>query len=75
MNKKSKGKQRLSKAKKTERKPAETSNESWYCFMCEENVRERMICCRACERWAHVDCAGVDDDLFVCEACESEIND
>ena len=43
--------------------------------MCEENVRERMICCRACERWAHVDCAGVDDDLFVCEACESEIND
>ena len=75
VNKKSKGKQRLSKAKKTEGKPAKTSNESWYCFMSEENVRERMICCRACERWPYVECAEVDDDLFVCEACESKIND
>ena len=32
-----------------------------------------MICCRGCAKWVHVDCAGTDDDLFVCEICSDNI--
>ena len=71
---KPKSKQRLSKAKKVDGKAAEDRHENWYCFMCEEDIEETMICCRACHQWVHVACAGVDDDLFVCETCKPEFN-
>ncbi len=43
--------------------------ESWYCFICKENFRERMICC-ACERWVHVDCVEL---MMICLYAKSVI--
>lgn len=51
-----------------------SDTDSWYCFMCEESYKEKMICCRGCAKWVHVDCAGTDDDLFVCEICSDNIS-
>ena len=42
---------------------------SWHCFICDDSFVEEMICCRNCEKWVHVDCAGTDDILFVCDIC------
>ena len=48
-----------------------TSTCSWHCFiiLCDDSFVEEMICCRNCEKWVHVDCAGTDDILFVCDLC------
>ena len=51
-----------------------SDTDSWYSFMCEESYKEKMICCRDCANWVHVDCAGTDDDLFVCEICSDNIS-
>lgn len=50
-------------------KPADNSNVP--CFYCFETVDEGWIQCPQCQKWAHIACAGVDDDekYFLCEQC------
>ena len=42
-----------------------SDTDSWYCSMCEESYKDKMICCRDCAKWVHVECAGTYGDLFV----------
>ena len=51
-----------------------SDTDSWYCFMCEESYKEKMVFCRDCAKLVHVDCADTDDDLFVCEICSNNIS-
>ena len=51
-----------------------SDTDSWYCFIGEASYKEKMICCRDCATWVHADCAGTDDDLFVCEICSDDIS-
>ncbi|KAJ8883508.1 hypothetical protein PR048_015352 [Dryococelus australis] len=43
--------------------------DSWFCFMCEEDPQEEMILCQAFVRYVHTNCGGVmpkqkDDEFF-----------
>ena len=42
------------------------SSEAWYCLMCDDTVKEDMIKCQVCLRWAHSACTGVVNGLDVC---------
>ncbi|KAK6993607.1 tigger transposable element-derived protein 6 [Biomphalaria glabrata] len=45
-------------------------SQNWYCFICEENLKEDMIQCLICASWAHIACAGCENaDTYTCELC------
>ena len=48
------------------------SSDAWYCFMFEGSVKEDIIECQACLRWAHIECTGVGNRVeCVCELCDN----
>ena len=79
MSKKQKGKGK-SKGKRLriatpEPESSESEEDETCCLFCCEaysvSANEGWIQCTACRRWAHDDCAGIDDDgeHFVCDIC------
>lgn len=48
-------------------------NESWYCFICQEDYAEDMVLCSVCHTYVHQLCAAYDpreDTLYLCPECE-----
>jgi len=48
-------------------------NESWYCFLCHEDVQRDMRKCDVCASYVHEECAGLtqyDLEVFVCPNCD-----
>ena len=48
-----------------------TTSDDATCLYCAEMHDEEWIQCTNCKRWAHTECAGVDehDEGFICELC------
>ncbi|KAK6998413.1 tigger transposable element-derived protein 6 [Biomphalaria glabrata] len=45
-------------------------SQNWYCFICEENLKEDMIQCLICASWVHIACAGCENaDTYTSELC------
>ena len=47
----------------------EKKTETWFCFYCQQDIQEDMICCQVCKEWAHSACAGTKGPAFICERC------
>lgn len=46
--------------------------QSWYCFICDENLQEDMIKCSVCHSWVHAACAGCENEKnYTCDLCSS----
>lgn len=49
--------------------------ESWFCFLCGEDVVKDMSLCNGCQRYVHEECVGLTKDdkneKFVCPDCEN----
>ena len=43
-------------------KKTKEKGESWYCFICDENLQEDMVQCSVCDTWVHAACAGSESD-------------
>nr|XP_047146707.1 uncharacterized protein LOC124819280 [Hydra vulgaris] len=46
-------------------------NKSWFCYLCEENIK-KSIQCLTCQGWSHNDCAGVNQKQkrYICNFCQ-----
>jgi len=54
------------------KKQEQSSTNSEPCLYCNETLNiGKWIQCQTCNKWAHYECAGVDDDVFnfICELC------
>lgn len=62
---------KLAKKFKSEKKNTE-NDESWYCFLCNQDAKIAMRACIACKTYAHESCIELesdDEDAFVCPDC------
>lgn len=59
--------QKENKKKKQEK----DENGSWYCTLCQEDLKETMIQCTQCEMWVHELCAGTNKKTkdYNCDDC------
>nr|CAH7719104.1 unnamed protein product [Callosobruchus chinensis] len=60
------------KGKALKEKP---SNESWYCFLCQEDRIAGMRLCIKCATYVHEECVGLtasNKDNFICVRCEDQ---
>lgn len=47
-------------------------NESWYCYLCQEDAVKDMRLCVMCKSYVHEECVGLssaDKDIFFCPNC------
>lgn len=54
------------------KKQEQDENDSWYCKICQEDVKENMIKCSNCEVWVHELCAGTTKKTkcYYCDDCQ-----
>lgn len=60
------------KIKSTEEKRTEDTGSNEVCVYCSDLGSTEWVRCHKCSKWAHCECAGIDDTdfNFICELCE-----
>lgn len=59
--------------KKIEKEKSSEKSESWYCYLCTEDVVKDMRLCDRCKKYVHEECVGLTaadkDVIFLCPNC------